>query len=212
RLPAPRVFRRRLAAILTVVAMLYLYRIEKFDHPPGTVALETAAGTLRLPARQATAIAQALGYLERNAHDGETLTAFPESGFFNFVLGLRSPLQQDLIIPGVLHGSREVAAARQVGTAGPRFVLLCNRPTPEYGQIAFGRDYATGLWREVTARYVLAESFGGARGTLPVGAGPFFIRLYERSPEAPASAQLPSSGLRHRPTPGADSLLSQLLR
>jgi hypothetical protein len=153
------------------------------------VELKTAAGALRLPVREAAAIARTLGYLERRAQVGDTLAAFPEGGFFNFVLGLRSPLRQDLIVPGVLSGPREAAVARQVGRAGPRYILLCNRPTPEYGPVAFGRDYAAGLWSEVEKHYVMAGSFGWARPTAPVGAGHFFIRLYERSPEAIAEAR-----------------------
>jgi len=206
RLPAPRVFAWRLAALFALLGALFLCQTGRVDHQPGIVELETAAGTLRLPAREAAAIARTLGYLERNARDGETLTAFPESGFFNFVLGLRSPLRQDLILPGVLAGSREAAAVRQVGAAGPKYILLCNRPTPEYGPESFGLDYAAQLWRAVNQRYVLAQAFGWAMPTAPVGARHFFIRLYERSPRAPAPAQLPSPGLRHRPSLSATLL------
>jgi hypothetical protein len=194
RLPAPQVFQRRLAVLFAVVGALFLYRIGRADNQPQIAELETAAGTLRLPMDEAEAVARTLAYLERNAREGETLTAFPESGFFNFVLGLRSPLRQDLIVPGVLSGPREAAAARQVGRAGPKYILLCNRPTPEYGPVAFGRDYAAQLWREVGNRYVLARSFGGARPTAPVGDERFFIRLYERNPGPPAPVQLPTAG------------------
>jgi hypothetical protein len=192
-LPAPRIFARRMAAVFALAGVLFLYQLGRLDHRPDLVEIETPAGDLRLPKREAAAIARTLGYLERNARAGETLIAFPESGFFNFVLGMRSPLRQNLIVPGVLQGPREAAAARQIGVAGPKYVLLCNRPTPEYGPTAFGRDYAARLWREVEGRYVLAGAFGGAAPTAPVGAGRFFIRLYERSPRVAAPVQLPSA-------------------
>jgi hypothetical protein len=210
RLPAPRLFSRRLAACCAILGALFLYRIGRIDNNPGIVSLETAAGTLRLPAPEASAIARTLSYLERNARDGETLTAFPESGFFNFVLGLRSPLRQDLIVPGVLAGLPEAATARQVDVAGPKYILLCNRPTPEYGPVAFGRDYAARLWTEVQGRYVLTGAFGWALPNAPVGTSEFFIRLYERNPAANAPVQLPSSGLR-RTFPAVDTLVSQRL-
>ena len=186
-LPAPRLFRYRVAIVFAVFGLLFLYRVERADNGPRAVALATAAGTLRLPAQEAATIGQTLRYLERRARAGETLAAFPEGGFFNFVLGLRSPLRQDLIVPGVLSGAREDAVARQVEASGPRFVLLCNRPTPEYGPVAFGRDYAEKLWSEVESRYVLTRSFGWARSDAPVGARRFFIRVYERNPEMTAS-------------------------
>lgn len=201
RLPAPWIFRRRLAALFAVVGALFLYRLTRLDHQPQIVPLTTAAGALRLPAAQAAAISRALERLESSARDGDTLTAFPESGFFNFVTGLRSPLRQDLILPGVLAGPREAAAARQIGEAGPRYILLCNRPTSEFGPAAFGRDYAVPLWREVERHYVLVGAFGAAASDAPVGAPEFFIRLYERSPVVLAPVQLASTGLRRWPSP-----------
>jgi 4-amino-4-deoxy-L-arabinose transferase-like glycosyltransferase len=200
RLPAPEVFRRRLAAVLAVAGVLFLYRIQRLDHRPQMAELRTAAGALRLPAVKAAAIARTLGYLEGRAREGDTLTAFPESGFFNFVTGLRSPLRQDLIVPGVLSGSRETAAVRRIDDAGPKYILLCNRATAEFGPASFGRDYAVELWDDVGRRYVLAAAFGPAAPAAPVGAKDFFIRLYQRSPAANAPVQLASTGLRRQPT------------
>ncbi|HVR11767.1 MAG TPA: hypothetical protein VMW75_27240 [Thermoanaerobaculia bacterium] len=207
RLPAPGLFRRRLAVLFAVVGIFFLYRIERLNHQPQKLELSTAAGVLRLPATKATAIAQALGYLAAHARAGDTLTAFPESGFFNFVTGLRSPLRQDLILPGVLSGPRETAAAQRIETAGPRYVVLCNRPTAEFGPKAFGRDYAVDLWNEVVRHYTLAAAFGPAAPTSPVGAEDFFIRIYERAPGTSAPLQLASAGLR--PEPGVPVLLRE---
>jgi hypothetical protein len=201
RLPAPEVFRRRLAAVFAVAGILFLYRIERRDHQPQTAELRTAAGALRLPEVKAAAIAHTLAYLDGRARAGDTLTAFPESGFFNFVTGLRSPLRQDLIVPGVLSGPREAAAVRRLDAAGPKYILLCNRTTAEFGPAAFGRDYAVALWSDVGRHYVLDAAFGPAAPAAPVGAKDFFIRLYERSPAANAPLRLASTGPRRQPTP-----------
>ncbi|HLX09465.1 MAG TPA: hypothetical protein VKY89_16550 [Thermoanaerobaculia bacterium] len=206
RTPAPASFRRRLAAIGAVVGVLFLYRLARFDDQPRRVRLATAAGCLRLAAPEARAIAETLDYLDLRARDGDTLTAFPESGFFNFVTGLRSPLRQDLIVPGVLRGAREEDAARQLADAGPRFVLLCNRPTREFGPEAFGRDYAVRLWSGVAAHYRLAAAFGPGGGASPVGVKDFFVRLYERSPAAGAPVRLAALG--RRPPAGPDASLA----
>ena len=206
RLPSPEVFRRRLAAVFAVAGILFLYRIERLDHQPQTAELRTAAGALRLPAVKAAAIARTLAYLDGKARAGDTLTAFPESGFFNFVTGLRSPLRQDLIVPGVLSGAREAAAVRRIDANGPKYILLCNRTTAEFGPAAFGRDYAVELWSDVGRHYVLAAAFGPAAPAAPVGAKDFFIRLYERSPAANAPLQLASTGPRRQPTPSLPAL------
>lgn len=203
RLPAPAIFQRRLAALFAIVGILFLYRLARLDGQPRRVQLATAAGALRLPAAKSKAIAQTLDYLANHTRDGDTLTAFPESGFFNFVTGLRSPLRQDLIVPGVLSGAREDAAARQIGAAGPRYILLCNRPTREFGPQAFGRDYAVRLWRGVADHYLLAAAFGPGGSASPVGVDDFFIRVYERSPAAGAPVRLAAMGRRRPPCPPA---------
>jgi hypothetical protein len=196
RLPAPIVFRRRVLAMLAIFCVAFLYRMARIDHGPQIVELDTAAGTLRLPATEARAIGLALGDMTRRARQGDTLTAFPESGFFNFVLGLRSPLHQDLFLPGVAAGQLEVSTVQQIERAGPRFILLCNRPTPEYGKSSFGRDYAQRLWSKVGERYALAHAYGPAPPTAPVGASDFFVRLYVRSsgPVDRAAANIPTRG------------------
>jgi 4-amino-4-deoxy-L-arabinose transferase-like glycosyltransferase len=191
RLPDPATFRRRLVALLAVVCGLFLYRVDRLDQQPRPASLETSAGTLRLPAREARAVDHALRYLAGRSRAGDELTAFPESGFFNFVTGMRSPLRQDQIFPGVLSGEREVEVARLIDRAGPRFVLLCNRPTPEYGPARFGADYDLALWHEIERRYALAATFGRAPPTAPGNPERFLIRVYERlAPPALAPMRL----------------------
>ena len=109
-------------------------------------------------------------------------------------------------MPGVLSGPREAAAVRRIDAAGPRYILLCNRTTAEFGPAAFGRDYAVQLWSDVGRHYVLAAAFGPAAPAAPVGAKDFFIRLYERSPRANAPLELASTGPRRQPTPSISAL------
>ncbi len=180
RLPAPAAFRRRLAAVAAVLAGLFLHRLDRADHRPPLGVLHTTQGELLLPREKAQAIGQTLGLLAARGRPGDMLTAFPEGGFFNFVTGLRSPLRQDEVTPGVLSGGRELEAAGLIRRAGPRFVLLLNRPTGEYGPASFGRDYDVLLWREVERDYRLIAVLGAAGAATPVGGGPFFIRIYER--------------------------------
>jgi len=201
RLPDPAAFRRRLAVLLLVIGALFLYRLGRLDRGPDNLVVETSAGALRLPARQARPIGDTLRYLERRARPGDRLTAFPESGFFNFVTQLRSPLRQDQIFPGVLRGERETETARQIERAGPRFILLCNRPTPEYGPAAFGIDYDVWLWQDIERRYALTAAYGWVPpATEPPTPGHFFIRVYERAPQ-PGEPPLQVAERRAAPAP-----------
>ncbi len=205
RLPQPAVFRRRLIAALAIAVAIFLYRLDRVEHRPHTAALATRDGTLWLPTREAAAIDHTLVYLERRAQPGDELTAFPESGFFNFLTGLRNPLRQDEMLPGVCDRASEAEAVARIERAGPRFVLLCNRPTSEYGPASFGADYYVALWQAVERHYALAASFGWARPTAPVGAGRFFIRVYERLPEP----GVPALRLVDQPAPAAGGAIRQ---
>jgi len=185
RLRDPGGFRFRLAALAVVLAGLYLVRIGALAWGPHIVRLETAAGTLRLPWKEAFAIEGTLDYLAERARPGDRLASFPEAGFFNFVTGLTNPLREEQIFPGVLGSGREAAAVARLLAARPRFILLANRPTPEFGPRAFGDDYAAGLLSAIEDHYSIAATFGNAREGAPVGARRFFIRVYEPDP-APA--------------------------
>jgi hypothetical protein len=183
RLRDPRGFRFRLAVLAAGLAGLYLFRLGALAWGPHIVRLDTPSGSVRLPWKEADAIAGALDYLAGRARPGDRLASFPEAGFFNFVAGLPNPLREEEIFPGVLGGGREAEATARLLASRPRFVLLANRPTPEFGPRAFGDDYAAGLWAAVEDHYTLAATFGNAAEGAPVGARRFFIRIYEPDPE-----------------------------
>jgi hypothetical protein len=184
RLRNPGGFRFRLAAVAGGLTALYLLRVGALAFGPHIVRLETPGGVLRLPWKEAYAIEGTLGYLAAQAHPGDALASFPEAGFFNFILGLPNPMREEEIFPGVLGAGREAEAIARLLAARPRFVLLANRPTPEFGARAFGKDYAAGLWAAVEDHYTLAATFGNAPEGAPIGGRRFFIRVYEPTPAA----------------------------
>jgi hypothetical protein len=195
RLRNPGGFRFRFLALAVGFAGLYLIRVGALAWGPHVVWLDTAAGSLRLPWKEANAVAGTLDYLAGRARPGDRLACFPEAGFFNFVSGLPNPLRQEQIFPGILDGGRETEAIARLLATRPRFVLLANRPTPEFGPRAFGEDYAAGLWSAVEDRYFIAATFGNAAEGAGIGARRFFIRVYEPDP-APAGQAAAST-----PTP-----------
>ncbi|HVR11922.1 MAG TPA: hypothetical protein VMW75_28025, partial [Thermoanaerobaculia bacterium] len=182
RLRDPGSFRFRLLVLAAGLVCLHLARIGALAWGPQVVRLDTSAGSLRLPWKEANAIAGTLGYLAGRAKPGDRLASFPEAGFFNFVTGLPNPLRQEQIFPGVLGAGREAEAVARLLATRPRFVLLANRPTPEFGPRAFGDDYAAGLWSAVEDHYTLAATLGNASDGAPIGARRFFIRVYEPNP------------------------------
>jgi hypothetical protein len=156
----------------------------------------TPAGSLRLPGRQARAVEQALHLLGERARRGDRLVTFPEGGFFNFVTGLANPLREEQVFPGVLDRAHELAVARRLVAARPRFVLLCSRPVGEYGRHRFGSDYDALLWSSVAREYELTAGLGKLE---PVGAEASrgsLIRVFE--PVGRGGGSEPKTGLRNR--------------
>jgi hypothetical protein len=184
RLAARRVFCCRLAGVAAALGAVFLIRLGSTTWGPNVVAVETPAGELRLPRKEAVATRDALAYLAAHARAGDTLASFPEAGFFNFVTGLRNPLRHEQLFPGILDEPAERETAGRLVASRPRFILLANRPTPEFGARSFGVDYATTLWSAIEAHYDLGATFGPAPPWAGVGSRLFFIHLYEPLPQA----------------------------
>jgi hypothetical protein len=181
--------RRCFAAAILALAALAVLRQPRFFSANRMLEVRTRVGSLSLPTAKAVAAAQTLEFLSRRAEPGDGLSGFPEAGFFNFVTGLRNPLREDQVLPGHLDARDEERVARRIREAGPRFVALVNQPSAAFGPVAFGRDYAVTLWREVERDYTLAGNFGQAPLDAPVGDPRFFIRVYERRPGPPGRKQ-----------------------
>jgi hypothetical protein len=183
RLPDVLAFRRTAALLFAALAVVGVARLYRLRPPSATVPVQTGAGTLRLAPDKAWAVLGTLDYVRARAGSSDTLVGFPETGLFNFATGLRNPLRQDVILPAMLDATAEQRVIRRLQEAPPGFVLLANQPTPAFGPISFGRDYAVRLWEAVERSYRLAASFGDAPPNAPVGDPRFFIRVYERRRE-----------------------------
>lgn len=186
KLPTRRMTRRFLAAVFVALSAVALARWQRY-HVYGRERLVTSAGALRLRSDKAAAVAETLRFLASHARPGDTLSGFPETGgFFNFVTELRNPLREEQVLPGHLDAAGEERLIGHIEKDGPRFILIANRPTPEFGAPGFGRDYAVGVWNEIRRHYRLSASFGPAPLEAAVGSPAFFIRVYERgNPEIP---------------------------
>src|SRR5262249_24355872 len=141
--------------------------------PAGRVALLT-------PVAQTTLLA--LEDLSRRVRPGGSLVGFPEGGFFNYVLGARSPLREEQFFPGRMDAGAERRVARRLHEAPPDIVLVANVRAVGEGARAFGRDYSIELAETLDRRFRVAAAFGpGAGPPASVGDPQFFILI--RVPE-----------------------------
>jgi hypothetical protein len=137
----------------------------------------TPAGALRLPDPVARATRETLDALARLPADA-TLSGFPETGFFNYVLGLRNPFWLEQFFPGHLDAPGEARAVRVLETDPPDALVTANVLAVGEGARAFGQDYLGELAAAAGARYRPTAAFGpGARPGARIGDAQFFVEI-----------------------------------
>jgi hypothetical protein len=153
-----------------------------FRHPAWT-RVETPVGALYLTEPVSGATRGALAALSMRIPPG-TAVGFPETGFFNYALGLDNPLPQEQFFPGHLGQSAERDAIRRLLRERPDVVLYANVLAIGHGRAVFGKDYLAELDRAVRENFPSVESFGpGAREGARIGDPDFFVEI--RAPRPP---------------------------
>jgi len=149
----------------------------------------TPVGSLWLPAAVAGPTAAALSEVGRLPPE-LTVAGFPETGFFNYALGRRSPFWLEQFFPGHLDGSAEARAVALLDIHPPDVLLFANVLAVGEGARAWGTDYDRELDRAVRSRYAVAQTFGeGAGPDARIGDPEFFIAIAR--PRAPERAPAP---------------------
>jgi hypothetical protein len=178
--PLPALTRGALAALLvaSLAGFAASYRSAGWDR------LETRAGSVVLPAREAIPARLALADLAHRIPPGGTLMGFPEAGFFEYVLPARNPLPLEQFWPGHLDPAGEERIVRRLAASPPDAVVLINALAIGEGARAFGEDYSRRLGGFVSSWSRPAAAYGpGARIGAKIGDPQFFIEI--RVPLAP---------------------------
>jgi hypothetical protein len=176
-----------LAARALVVFLLFrVAALADFYRQPGWDPIPTPAGPLTLLSPVAQTTRLALEDLSRRLPSGGSLVGFPEGGFFNYVLGARSPLREEQFFPGRLDAEAERQVAHRLEEAPPDAVLVANVLAVGEGARAFGRDYSIELAETLGRRFRVAAAFGPGAGPLAsVGDSQFFILIRVPEKRAP---------------------------
>jgi 4-amino-4-deoxy-L-arabinose transferase-like glycosyltransferase len=125
------------ACALTMTAA----RVVEFSHYGEPVSsmrgtlLSAASPDPYLPLGTPAAFQQALDFLERNLSPDErgSVLVLPEGNLLNFLSNTRSPTKQVVFLPGILaNEAEEKAFVKQMEQDGLRYVVLIERPFPEW--------------------------------------------------------------------------------
>jgi hypothetical protein len=166
-------------AVVTAGLLAYRYQTRN------TAVIATARGTMITAPDVGQAWNEALAYIDQHTRPGDAVAVMPEGTSLDFLSGRRNPLREEITTPGFLDAAAEARAIRQLAEAHTDLILIPNRPTTEFGPVAFGRDYNQRLMQWIDAHYTICAMFGpGQDAKLDIGDKRFFIRAYCATPRA----------------------------
>lgn len=158
---APEARRRR--ALLAVVPfflapVLFLPRLVEFYRGPWT-EVAGPAGRWLPPGDEGALFSRLAAHLRSVGVKDRDLVVLPEAGALSFLLGVRSPLRFEQMLPGHVDARVDRELAEGLDRARPRRVVVVSRPVPEYGVVVFGRDYGKEIAARLARDYAVEETF-----------------------------------------------------
>jgi hypothetical protein len=176
--PRPAAFPRLVGAAFALFLAVRVGALALLYRHPAWSRVATPAGSLFVPEPIAGATRAALANLAARVPEGGAITGFPETGFFNWTLGLANPLAQDQFFPGHLDAAAEDEAIARLERHPPDAVVYADVLTIGHGRAAFGRDYLERLDASVRRNFASAAIYGpGARPGARVGDPGFFVEI-----------------------------------
>ncbi|MGA1369081.1 MAG: hypothetical protein ACO394_11260, partial [Blastocatellia bacterium] len=149
--------------------------------------IETARGDFYAPPSTGPALVEALSFLERETAPGDRILVLPEGSELAFLTGRRMPLRHQIFLPGLMSSSEERMMLQSLERSPVEYLFLVNRPTREFGAIAFGRDFYRPFGDWIETHYRQVTTLGkGAIPSAQIGDPTFFIHVYRWSGTLPS--------------------------
>ncbi len=169
---------RLTAAALSVFLVYRVAALTDLYRRPGWSRVETPAGAVVFPEPVASTTRLALEDLGRRLPEGASLSGFPETGFFNYVLGRRNPFVYEQYFPGHLEGDAVGRLAEEFAAHPPDATLFANVLAVGEGARVFGENYLAPLDRAIRSSTRAAAVYGpGARPDARIGDPHFFVEV-----------------------------------
>jgi len=153
------VFGGVLAAILcaSVVALtLDYYPIRERSY-----VVSSERGTLYTSPELGKGYSQALGFLESAKRNSERVVILPEDTSLYFLSETSAPSRWYLVLPQVLPpGQATTDYIQELKRADPRYILVSDRATPEFGLPLFGVDYGQQIMAWIREHYRVTQTIG----------------------------------------------------
>ena len=139
--------------------LLFLPRLVEFYRGP-RIEVAGPAGRWLPPGDEGALFARLAAHLRSVGAKDRDLVVLPEAGALSFLLGVRSPLRFEHVLPGCVDDRVDRDLAEGLDRARPARVVVISRPTSEFGRSAFGRDYGTEIAARLGRDYAVEATFG----------------------------------------------------
>ncbi len=152
---------------LLLAPLLFLPRLVLFYRAPRT-EVAGPAGRWLPPGDEGELFSKLAGHLARAGVKDRDLAVLPEAGALGFLIGVRSPLRFEHVIPGCVDARVDADLAEDLDNSRPTWVVFVSRPTPEYGPAAFGTDYGREIAARLARDYVVEARYSAGEMTAVV--------------------------------------------
>jgi hypothetical protein len=142
--------------LLATAFPMYRFRVAKTD------MLTTPRGTIAVyPHDKADPYKETLAFFQSAKANGKTVMVLPEDTALYFLSDLSAPSRFYELTPGVIGpGELTDSYLRDLAHANVDYIVLTNRPSPEYGDKYFGIDYDQPVQRWIDSHYEVIGQIG----------------------------------------------------
>jgi len=161
-----------------------LYFVTLLPHPwQLPTPMTNEFGTLYTRSDVAILFPQIISFMKTHTRNAKDILVLPEPPSLYVFAGMQSPTRWYSLLPGVLDSRQEQDFIREVTANDVRYVLLSNRPVPEYGVGPFGVGYDRVIYQWINDNYRKIDKLGPLPDSFP---DPYIMSIFERKDAKPA--------------------------
>ena len=148
-----------LCAYLLIFSLLFAQQLALHTFRDN-LTIKTKYGKIKSNVEIAQPFSETLQYINNHTSAQDTLLVMPESIMLNFLSGRKSQFYQTSFIPLDFETFKEDNIINEIAYKKPKYIVITNRKTNEYGKAYICRDYGVKTCKYVVNNYSLEAAFG----------------------------------------------------
>ncbi|HEV2521019.1 MAG TPA: hypothetical protein VGT24_01450 [Candidatus Acidoferrales bacterium] len=146
--------------------------------------LQTDIGTFYTHRDISILFPEIISFMKTHTRNGKDILVLPEPPSLYTFAGMQSPTRWYSLLPGVVAPDQERVFIQEAASSDVRYVLISNRPMPEYRVTTFGQGYDEVIFQWITTNFRKVGQFGPLPNNLP---NAYVMNIFERKdlPQGP---------------------------